>query len=98
MSGKPTNMTHPEIKVSWVSSFLRTNGKLIASRAENADFSPLSASISVHLRPELNSGCVMFVMKFTVVPATEFLRDPQSRVSLENKLFHVMGCHNRVRL
>jgi hypothetical protein len=43
-------MTHPEIKVSWVSLFLKAYGTLIASRAENADFSSQSAKISVPLR------------------------------------------------
>ncbi len=45
-------MTHPEIKILWVSSFLRTNETLTAKRAENADFFLLSASISVFLRPK----------------------------------------------
>jgi hypothetical protein len=43
-------MTHPEIKVSRVSLFLKAFGTLI--HAENADFSSQSAKISVHLRPD----------------------------------------------
>ncbi len=48
-------MTHPEIKVSRVSSFLKTKGTLMY--AENAD---LFVFISVNQRTILNSGLIMF--------------------------------------
>jgi hypothetical protein len=41
-------MSHPEIKVSWVSLFLKAFGTLI--HAENADFSSQSAFICVQIK------------------------------------------------
>jgi hypothetical protein len=57
-------MTHPEIKVSWVSLFLKAFGTLIASRAEQRGFFfPISENQrSASRASRLNLGLIMSIL------------------------------------